>query len=498
MRMTTRAVLAVAVLSLALPLRASAQDEQCRKLSYRTNFRLNGAQRYIEQADKATFADVKRRDVADALRMLNDAVRTDGTDAFTTWYFFGRAYLLGADLIGADSSLTRAEALAQGDAGCLGEMRRLRRNVWVPLQQVAAGEIQAQRYDSALTLLRRSNLIYREDPGAYMNMASAFLGQQKEDSAAAAFRMASHAGTDPARAELRASATLYAARLLQSTNRPAAESLFRAYVALKPGDLSARGSLATVLAAQGRTTEAAAVYDSILARADSLNSFQLLDAGVSLFNLAVTDTARADSARRQSLLRRAASAFDASAQRNPYLRDGRYRLAITYVGLGDLPAALNAARRLVAVDSLNRMSFQLLAASYQEIARWNARRDSTLRARRDSLPQAARYLAVARAYRDSTLQMLARRDSLPLEVNVRRFEPRDSSAGLQGSVQNLRNQERAGFTLTIEFLNAAGEVVAAERVEVPALGMSGSPGYSYDFNLQATGRGIIAYRYKVN
>ena len=74
---------------------------------------------------------------------------------------------------------------------------------------------------------------------------------------------------------------------------------------------------------------------------------------------------------------------------------------------------------------------------------------------------------------------------------------RDSSARIRGAVRNLKDAEHAGFNLVIEFLNLRGEVIASERVEIPALNATGSPGQLYDFDVQTVGRGIVAYRYKV-
>jgi tetratricopeptide (TPR) repeat protein len=267
---------------------------------------------------------------------------------------------------------------------------------------------------------------------------------------------------------------------------------------MRPRDMAARSALATVLSRQNRSADAVAVYDSILMNADSLDSFQLFDTGISLFNLGVADTVRADTVQKNALFQRAARAFDASLRKNPGFRDAADNLARTYLAAGDVPHMLEASKRLLALDSFNRQSWTLLAAAYRDVGRPYAVRDSILRSHRDSLPAAARYNATARAYRDSTLQALIHRDSLVLEITVSRFNPRDSSASIRGGVQNLKDREHAPFTLTIEFLNARGEVVTAEHVDVPALNATGSPGQAYDFNLQATGRGIMAYRFKVS
>ncbi len=502
MKIVWRVLIVVGLAGLALPARAVAQDEACHSLRFRSNFRLNGAQQHITLAEASSYADTKRRMANDALHTLTDALQAGevgGADPFSTWYFFGRAYMLLGDLVGADSSFTRAESLGAGDQTCVDEIKRLRRNSWIPLQQLAVGQIQSSNFDSALVLLRRSNLIYRDDPSGYLNMAAAFMSQQQEDSAVSAFRRAAHAGTDPGRADLRASAMLNAARLEQRNNHlVAAESLYREYSTVRPRDMAARSALATVLNRQNRSADAVAVYDSILANADSLDGFQLFETGISLFNLGVADTARADTVRKNALFQRAARAFDASLRKNQGFRDAADNLARTYLAAGDAPHMLEASKRLLTLDSLNRQPWQLLAVAYRDIGRTYAVRDSILRSHRDSLPAAAAYNATARAYRDSTLQALLHRDSLALEVTFSRFDPRDSSASVRGAVQNLKDREHAPFTLTIEFLNARGEVVASEHVDVPALNATGSPGQAYDFSLQTTGRGITAYRSRVS
>lgn len=502
MKSVLRIILVAGLVAMALPARAAAQDETCRSLRFRSNFRLNGAQQRISQADGSSYADTKRRLAQEALRTLTDAVQAGqdgGADPFTTWYFFGRAYLQLGDLSGADSSFTRAEALGESDPACLAEIRRLRRNQWVPLQQAAVAQLQAQNYDSSLALLRRANLIFRDDPSGYMNMAAAFLSQNKEDSAVVAFRLAAHAGRDTTRGDLRATAMVNAARLEQRNGHLlAAESLYREYSVMKPRDMAARGALAMVLKEQHRDADAAAVYDAILANADSLDAFQLFDTGVSLFNLAAADTSRADTVQKNAIFGRAATAFEASVRKNPWSRDAVYNLANTYLAAGQDARLLEAARRLVALDSLNRMSWSLLASAYRDIGRSYAVRDSVLRARRDSLPTAAQYNATARAYRDSTLATLLHRDSLPIELTISRFDPRDSTAQMRGVVRNLKEREQAAFNLVIEFVNGRGDVVTTERVEVPILNAMGSPGQAYDFSFVANGRGITAYRYRVS
>ncbi len=470
MKILTRSALALSLALVLVPVIGRAQDSQCSALKYRGNFRLNGAMQHLGQADSTNYPDQKRTRANNALRVLTEASAAGGVDPFTLWFMMGRTYGLLGDLAGADSTLSKAAALVATDTRCLNEITRLRRNMWIPLQTDAATLMQGTHFDSALVLLRKSNLIYRDDPSGYLNMASAYMSLQKNDSAAIMFRLAAHAGTSADRAELRQTAAFNAARMLQQANNlPAAESAYREYIVMKPRDVEAKGSLAQLLTQMNRGAEAAAIYDSLMAQPDSLDSFGLFSVGVALFRGAQNDSLPANAARRVQGFRSAARAFELGLAKNQRNRDALFNLVNAYLAANDTLKVLDAAQRLVANDSLNRQSMTLLARGYQMNRRPN-----------------------------DVVTALMRRDSLPVEVLILRFDPRDTVAALRGGIQNLRGRERPEGPLTIEFLNAAGEVVATERVSVPVLGSTGSPGSAYDFTLQVHGRGIVAYRYKLN
>lgn len=456
------------------------QQPQCR-LSYRGNFRLNGAQQYLDNAQRTRFDDDRQRHVGNALRVLTEAAGAGGADQLTLWYFFGQAYLYRHDLVAADSSFTRAEARA--DADCRRAIDRLRRNEYVPLQNAAVEQINAQQHDSALALLRRAHVIYRSEPSGYTNMAGVFAQQDNTDSAVIYYRLAAAAGNDPQRDNLRATALFNAARLLHRANRFAeADSAYRDYLRRKPRDMEALTSLASVLTSLNRTQEAGEIYDSLLAHPDSLGPFELFETGVALF--------------RQNRFPLAARAFELGLERNPHYRDALFNLVNTYVASNDTAHLLPAAKRLVAEDPMNRNAIRLLASAYQRAGAGSRVQDSILRSRRDT--SAARFRRIYQAYADSTLRALQQHDSLPWEINIVRFEPRDTTAAIRGQVQNLQTGQQRGFTLTLEFVNGAGDVVTREVVEIPDLGPLGEPGNSYDFNIIASGRGILAYRYRTD
>jgi len=450
---------------------------ECRHLDYRGNFRLNGAWQHLDQAKKpGQYADVKAARIADATRLLTDAAKNGGVDQVTLWYMFGQLYVLKHDYVGADSSFTKAERLTDPD--CKREIERERFNEWVPLQN-AAVQMMNDNADSALVLFRQASVIFRGRPNAFLNMANIFYSQGHEDSAIAYFRIAAHSTDDRASEDARELALFNAARLLnrqaldtvsvhaEAQRRGVSDSVvkdarlkdveaaYREVLHMRPRDLPAQASLAATLSEMHRDAEARVVYDSMLAHTDSMDAADLMDAGTALFRSHKYDLA--------------ARALELGIGKNRCDRDGLYNLANTYLAAKDSVKLLDAARRLVAVDSMNPISLQMLARAWQD-----------------------------NGNKDSTLHVLLRADSLPWEMSVIRFEPGDTSATLHGMVTNRRTAPLKGFTLTVQFVNGACEVVSSQNVDLPDLNSNGSAGQSYDFNLTANGRGIAAWKYKTN
>jgi tetratricopeptide (TPR) repeat protein len=500
-------VLALSVLAgAARAQQAAPRPAECRNLSYRSNFRLNGASQYIEAAGTTRFEDDRQQRINNALAQLTLAAQAGGVDPVSLWYLFGQAYLLKHDLRGADSAFAKAEAVT--DPECKLDMQRRRRNEWVPLQNAGVEQMNAGNVDSALTLFRRGNFIYRSAPYAYLNMATIFVNRSElgldsasvadeahrrgvpdsvvkrerltaSDSAIVYYRAAARSSNDSRTEEARATALFNAARLLHRAAQDSAgihaeaqrrgvsdttvknERLrtaldsYREVLGMRPRDLPAQASMAGVLAALHRREEARAVYDSMLAHSDSMSSFDLFDAGVALF--------------RQERLDLAARAIELGLVKNRCHRDALFNLANTWLAARDSVHLLDAARRLVAVDSMNQASLRLLAAALQR----NGDQQGTLRA-------------------------LLKTDSLPWEFTVIRFEPGDSTATLHGVVSNLQARTLPGFKLAVEFVNGACEDVATQQVDLPDLNANTSAGASYDFNLTVTGRGIVAWKYKTH
>ena len=504
--MALMAPLAALAITVGSAVAQQASAPECRHIDYRGNFRLNGAKQHLDQAKATKYDDVRKSRIADATRLLNESAHAGGVDQAALWYLFGEMYLVSHDLVGADSAFRKVEAVTDPD--CKRALEHERYNEWVPLQNAGVEQQNANNMDSALVLDRKANVIYRASPNVFLNMAIIFYNKaqagtdsasiadeahhrnvpdsvvRKErltgtDSAIAYFRLAAHSTTDHRYDEARETALFNAARLINrgaldtaSVHAEAqrrgladsvvkngrlreAETAYREVLQLRPRDLPAQASLAGVLTMLNREAEARVVYDSMLSHADSMDAFDLMDAGTALFRSHRFDLA--------------ARATEMGLAKDRCLRDGMYNLANIYLANKDSVKLLDVARRLAAQDSMNSATLQVLARAWQD-----------------------------NGNKDSTLHVLQRAEAMPWEVSVTRFEPGDTSASVVGLVMNRQGQTQKGFTLTMQFLNGTCDVVASQNIEIPDLNAAGSAGQSYDFNVSASGRGIVAWKYKTN
>lgn len=462
------------------------------------HFLVNSALLYLRNATDTKFEDQKQKDLRDANRSLNQALTTGGQDKNpAAWYYLGRYYVMTDDLAGADSAFARAQALK---ADCEDDITTWRRFVWVPTLNAGIAAWQANNTDSAMRAFRRANMIIQTEPMGFKYLASLLYQAGQVDSAALYFRRtADIAAGDAKYAGDRKDALFNLARIHHSQRRMSeAEAAYREYLALFPSDAEALASLGSVLLQTGRRDSAFAVFQTIIAHADSVGSIPLFRAGVEIYTSApeAPDTValgrecrsrgqaanravpparvracrdsmaalmRAHTAGATETYRLAAQAFEAGLKLNPYFRDGLFNLTNTYLTLNDSAKMLPVAQRLYAVDPLNRSTIRLLAFSHQRLGRV----DSTLH-----------YLRLA----DS---------SLAVDVTVTAFDPEDQDATVKGTIIRMRSTPGQPFKLVFEFLNGKGDVVATQSTEVPVL----QPQEGHPFELKAIGAGIIAWRY---
>ena len=482
---------------------------------------VNNGMQSLKNAFTTKFADQKTKELKDAERALTQAVATGKQQKnAAAWYYLGRYYLMVQDGAGADSAFEKAQALAPK---CKEDIGLYRRQAWVPLYNAGVQAWQAGNTDSAIVAFRNANQVYQGEPMGLIYIANLFVGREEPDtslkrtdavkyhtdslvyatrldSAARYFRLAVPAASDPKYAKERRDAFLNVARVYHSAKRyDEAASAYREFLAAYPHDVAATASLAGIFMVENKRDSAMALYDSLIAHADSATPDDLFAAAQSVLSVipsspdtmamdstcaraqkkktpaltvrqisarcqpAAADTMRKFHALADPQYRLVVKMYEAGLTKNPYLRDALYNLTgISYL-IGDTAKVLPLARRLYAVDPMNRLTLAKIAGGFQLLGQ-----------------------------KDSVLRYLQLADSLPIEVTVGNFIVTDKGAELTGLFTNIHSKSSRPLTITFEFLDKTGAVVASKPQDVPALDAGANQAFKVTADLPA----IAAWRYK--
>ena len=181
--------------------------------------------------------------------------RTSRTRTLPLWFYLGRIYLQQGDLAGADSALTKAEALSPA---CKKDISDVRYLGWVPLVNAGITFTKEEKNDSALALYRQANSIYRDKPLAFLNAGVIFANAGQTDSAIVYFQKASEIAEQTNSVEDRNLATRNWGALLQRAGRhKEAMPVLEKYVGWVPKDVEVKRALATSYRATGQNDKAA-------------------------------------------------------------------------------------------------------------------------------------------------------------------------------------------------------------------------------------------------
>jgi tetratricopeptide (TPR) repeat protein len=224
---------------------------------------------------------------------------------------------------------------------------------------------------------------------------------------------------------------------------------YRSYLDRYPEDVETTIRLLRVFSLLGHA-EAMHRLIGRIARIEDAETEQLVQAGLDIFN--------------DGHPRSAAELLELALARNPYSHTALFVLARAYYTLEATDRLRGVAGRLVAIDPLNPQSVRMMAAVW-ELA----------------------------GNRDSTRKYVSLADSgLAWAVSVSYFTPSDAINSLSGTVTNIVGRPLPATSLVFEFLDAAGTVVAAASVDVPAL----QPGSRAPLSAQAEPGGAVAWRYR--
>jgi tetratricopeptide (TPR) repeat protein len=371
----------------------------------------------------------------------------------------------------ADSTMRIVETALPECKATVGTWRR--QGAWLRATQAASNLYNAGSYDSAAFYAKRSMLLDPTAPYAYSILAS--LAQRNNDIPAAIdyTRKAADAATsDTVFADQRRLSLFNLGILVGSQAEAAtgadqkrlaneAASTFQTFLKEAPKDdnaATARASLARMLTLTGDTAAVKQTYAGVLANPSAYGDDEVVTAGV------VALRAGRDSD--------AANLFKVVVQRNPYSRDGLYNLSAAMSNMGQHAALLPYARSLSQIDPNNPDAWLFMARGYQAAAKTE------------------KSAATKKAMVDSVAVVFAKYEKMPTVVNVRSFIHNGADHTLSGTIKN-RGTAPASYTLSVDFLDKSGAVVASKTANVGPV----APNAEGSFKVQAQGTGITGFRY---
>jgi tetratricopeptide (TPR) repeat protein len=425
------------------------------------HFKVSSGATYLKTGTETEVPDNRTRALTSGHKVIVEAIQQNGQEKNpAAWYYLGRIYLQRGDIVGADSSFTKAEAIAPK---CKEEISKLRYVGWVPLVNAGIEFAKAQNNDSALALFRQANTIYRDKPVAYLNGGVIFANAGQTDSAIAYWQKAAEIGERVNEVEDRNSATRNLGAMYQRAGRHQdAVPVLEKYLNWVPKDVDVKRALATSYRATGQTAKAEAIEKEVgaapaaAAGAAAGASASAMNSAIALYNEKKYD--------------QAAVAFEKVVATEPYNRDALFGLANSYIGLKNGPKLAETAGRLAEIEPMNAEIVRMLANG-QRMAKKETQANKT----------AIRVL------------------SMPVTVSITQFAPTAAGAAITGTATGREAQTSQGkpvapapITLVFEFLDAKGAVVGNQEVQIPAL----KPEQAHPIQLQAQGSGIAAWRYK--
>jgi tetratricopeptide (TPR) repeat protein len=423
------------------------------------HFKVSSGATYLKTGIETGVPENRTRVLESGRKVILEAIQQNGQEKNpAAWYFLGRIQLQQGDIVGADTSLTKAEAMAPA---CKEEIGKVRQTGWVPLINAGIGFAKEQKNDSALALFRQANTIYRDKPAAFLNAGVIFANTGQTDSAIVYWEKASEIAERTKATEDRNVATRNLGAMYQRANRHEdAVKTLEKYLTWAPNDTEVKRALANSYRATNQVDKAAALEKEVGVAPPAAGSPSAtggeMNAAITLYNEKKYD--------------QAAAAFEKIVASEPYNRDALFGLANSYIGLKNGPKLAATAEKLVAIEPMN-----------DEIARMLAN------GLRMSKKEAAANKAAIRVL------------GMPVTVSVTQFAPAASGASLSGTATGREAQTPQGkpvtakpLTLVFEFLDGKGTAVATQEVQIPAL----KPGQSQPIEAKAEGAGITAWRYK--
>jgi tetratricopeptide (TPR) repeat protein len=344
------------------------------------------------------------------------------------------------------------------------EIIRFREQAWQAAFERGLAAHREGRMDAAIAEWEGANLIFPWRPEAYFNLGAVRAEQGDFEGALDMYRHAlgvvEQAGPGPRplserereeREVARRSAREALAQLYMFLSRYGqAELEYRALLAENGDDVDLRSHLAVALVRQGRTDDAAAIFDALLATPD-LDYRELTRIGLGLFH--------------GRELARAAHVFQRAAELNPQSRDAVHNRVLALYEQRRWSDLVEPAERLLGMDPLNQSIALILAHALREMGETQ--------------------LALA---------VLQRTEAHPVYLSHLHLNNGNEQARMRGQVVPAAAPRGARVNLRFVFLDLAGAELESRLVTVSAP----APGESATFEILLTpGLQPAGYRYRI-
>ncbi len=457
------------VVSLAFQRAATAADPAAKTAALK-----NTMKELTNKADKWRSKNPAGYDMMLA-QTLSLWVADETTPLVTTRGAIGATDLPTESIDLVDAANKAFNAVVEAEPSCAANVRALRQSEgWLAMTKKAL-DFSSSDPDSAAFYAQHSiTLLPVDNPYPYQVLG--IVAQRKNDipNAIANWTKAIEAsGTDSSYRDIRQSSLFYKGLYeLQFAREQSGDeqkaTLGKAVESMKSylADFGASQDAATIMqglaeayVTLGETDKVASIYAPMLASPDAFSDYQLTMGGV----IASQAEKHAD----------AVTFFSAAIGKNPNQRDALRNLAAALYAEKRYDDMFKPLETLVAIDPNNVDAWNMFAFAYQGKA------------------QAATVPADKKKYTDSLIVFSGKSDSLAVKLTVDEFQRNPESAVFAVSLEGNSDKPQAN-TLSVEFLDAAGNVVATATESVEPI----TKGDRKSVRLEVQGNGITAYRYK--
>lgn len=327
----------------------------------RDNSHTRAAENFLDDAMNAT-EDAERASLyQQALDAAMAGIEADPENP-KSYFQAGIARISLKDYRGAGEMIAVADSL---HPRYVLETEPWRERGWVDAYNDAIGPLNSGDLETAVDILEGANVLYDQRPEAMLQLGSAYSRLNRPEESAQSFRDAialledskELALLDTAQAdtwqEHYSIASMGLGQALQfSEQYTEAAEVYGRLLEDDPENPSLIGSLASVLTELEMTDSVDVLYENLLNR-PGLTAFDYSNAGVGLYRIEQYE--------------RAAEAFSAAAEMNPFNRDARLNLTQTFFSAEDWEALIPAARSLLELDPLNGLVWIFMTRAYSEL-----------------------------------------------------------------------------------------------------------------------------------